>query len=91
MTGFEFKEANNTFKAMCKKLRKEGKGQVEHKRTIKKGDIKRLYEHSYVFNTTSPSGLLNKVWFEVLLYFCRRGQENLRDMEPSDFEVSMDD
>jgi hypothetical protein len=91
MTGVEFKEANNTFKAMCKKLRKEGKGQVEHKRSIKKGDIKRLYEHSYVFNATSPSGLLNKVWFEVLLYFCRRGQENLRDMEPSDFEVSTDD
>jgi hypothetical protein len=52
MTGFEFKEANNTFKAMCQKLRKEGKGQVEHKRSIKKGDIKSLYEHSYVFNTT---------------------------------------
>jgi hypothetical protein len=34
MTGFEFKEANNTFKAIYKKLRKEGKGQVEHKRSI---------------------------------------------------------
>ena len=34
MTGFELKEANNTFKAICKKLRKEGKGQVEHKRSI---------------------------------------------------------
>ena len=56
MTRFEFEEANNTFKAMCKKLRKEGKGQVEHKRSIEKGDIKRLDEHSYVFNTTSPSG-----------------------------------
>ena len=61
MTGVEFKEANNTFKAICKKLRKEGKGQVEHKRSIEKGDIKRLYEHSYVFNTSSPSGFLNKV------------------------------
>jgi hypothetical protein len=91
MTGFEFKEANNTFKAIYKKLRKEGKGQVEHKRSVEKGDIKRLYEHSYVFNTTSPSGLLNKVCFEVLLYFCRRGQGNLRDMKPSDFEVSKDD
>ena len=42
MTRFEFEEANNTFKAMCKKLRKEGKGQVEHKRSTEKGDIKRL-------------------------------------------------
>ena len=39
MTRFEFEEANNTFKAMCKKLRKEGKGQVEHIRSIEKGDI----------------------------------------------------
>ena len=74
---------------MCKRLRKVGKGKVRHKNLIDKGDIKKLYEHP--FNICTPSGLLNKVWFEVLLYFCRRGHENLRDMRPHHFEVSHDD
>ncbi|CAC5420085.1 KCTD1_15 [Mytilus coruscus] len=87
----EFTTANNVFKAMCKKLRKEGKGQIKHKKSVAKGDIKKLYEHPRAFNVNSPSGLLNKVWFEVLLYFCRRGQGNLREMKPSDFQISEDD
>jgi hypothetical protein len=33
-----------------------------------------------------PNGLLNKVWFEVMYFLCRRGQENLREM----FELSTD-
>ncbi|CAC5364162.1 KCTD1_15 [Mytilus coruscus] len=87
----EFTTAINVFKAMCKKLRKEGRGQIKHKKSVAKGDIKKLYEHLRAFNVNSPSGLLSKVWFEVLLYFCRRGQENLREMKPSDFQISEDD
>ena len=64
---------------------------MKHKRPGDKGDIKKLYDHPRVFNVETPQGLLNKVLFEILLYFCRRGQENLRDLRPSDFEVSMDD
>ncbi|XP_071138463.1 uncharacterized protein KIAA1958-like [Mytilus edulis] len=91
ITDTAFTTANNIFKAMCKKLRKEGKGQIKHKKSVDKGDIKKLYEHPRTFNVNSPSGLLNKVWFEVLLYFCRRGQENLREMKPQDFKISKDD
>jgi hypothetical protein len=36
----------------------------------------------------SPQGLLNKV---VLLYFCtRRGRENIRELDSSDFEFKYD-
>ena len=35
----------------------------------------------------SPQGLLNKV---VLLYFCRRGRENIRELDSSDFEIKYD-
>ena len=38
--------------------------------------IQRLYKHPTVFNTSTPQGLVNMVIFEVILYFCRRGQEN---------------
>jgi len=82
INGIEFKTCNDAFKAMCKKLRKEGKGQVKHKRPVDKGDIKKLYDHPRVFNVETPQGLLNKVFFEILLYFCRRGQEDLRDLRP---------
>jgi hypothetical protein len=71
LTGTVFQESNHLFTGMCKRLRKFGKGKVRHKNPIDKGDIKKLYEHPHVFNICTPSGLLNKVWFEVLLYFCR--------------------
>ncbi|CAG2251361.1 KCTD1_15 [Mytilus edulis] len=47
ITDTAFTTANNIFKAMCKKLRKEGKGQIKHKKSVDKGDIKKLYEHPH--------------------------------------------
>jgi len=72
-------------------MREQGKDKVHHKPTIQKGDMQKLHSHPHVFNTDIPSGLLNKVLFEILIYFCRRGQENVREMKPSDFEVSTGD
>ena len=76
---------------MCTKMRQEGKGKVHHKPSIQKRDIIKLYSHPRVFNPSIPSGLLNKVFFEIILYCCRRGQENLREMKPDDFETKTDD
>ena len=87
----DFSDANTAFKAMCKKMRQEGKGKVHHKPSIQKGGIIKLYNHPPVFNPNIPSGLLNKVFFEIILYFCRRGQENLPEMKPDDFETKTDD
>ena len=36
-----------------------------------------LYE-SGVCNSDHPKTLLNKMFFEIMLYFCRRGRQNLR-------------
>ena len=68
--GQEFNEANTAFQSMCKRMREEGKGKVHHTPTIQKDDVQKLYLHPHVFNTDIPSGLLNKVLFEILLYFC---------------------
>jgi len=89
--GQEFNEANTAFQSMCKRVREEGKGKVHHTPTIQKDDVQKLYLPPHVFNTDIPSGLLNKVLFEIMLYFCRRGHANVREMKPSDFEVSTDD
>ena len=87
----DFSDANTAFKAMCKKMRQEGKGKVHHKPSIQKGGIIKLYNHPPVFNPNIPSGLLNKFFFDIILYFCRRGQENLPEMKSDDFETKTDD
>ena len=85
-----FVSANNVFKAMLKKIQSEGKGSIVHKDPIPKEDLQRLYDHPTVFNPNIPQGLVNKTFFEILLYFCRRGRENLRDLKPENFGISTD-
>jgi len=77
-----FDGANNAHSSICKRMRQDGKGKINHKPSIQKGDMQKLCTDPYVFNTDTPAGLL---------YFCRRRQENLRSMSPKDFEVRTDD
>ena len=86
-----FDGANNVFSSMCKRMRPDGKGKINHKPSIQKGDMQKLYNDPYVLNIDTPTGLLYKVFFETVLYFCRRGQENLRSMSPKDFQLRTDD
>ncbi len=53
-------------------LKKDGKGETEHKEPLSKDDLKKLYDHPLVFNTENPFGVLNKVFFKVLFYLCLR-------------------
>jgi len=86
-----FDGANNVLSSMCKRMRLDGKGKINHKPSIQKGDMQKLCNDPYVFNIDTPTGLLYKVFFETVLYFCRRGQENLRSMSPKDFQLRTDD
>ena len=45
---------------------------------------------SEVFADTTPIGLQNKVWFEIMMYFCRRGRENLRQLTKESFGIATD-
>jgi hypothetical protein len=40
-----------------------------------------------VFSADNPKTLLNKVFFEIMLCFCRRGRQNLRQLKKSHFKV----
>ena len=89
INGSNFKDANLVFKAKIVELKRLGKAKIEHKPPIVSEDLNKLY-HSVVFDTESPIGLQNKVWFEVMFFFCRRGQENLRDLTRDSFAVQVD-
>ena len=43
-----------------------------------------------VFSVHTPTGLLNKVWFELCLHFCRRGRETQRELTPQMFAIETD-
>ena len=38
-----------------------------------------------------PRTVQNKVFFEIMLYFCRRGRQNLRELKIKDFSFTKDD
>ena len=85
----EFNDANNMFKATCVHLKKIGLGATNHKPPISEEDITKLYE-SGVFGLSTPISLQRKVFFEIMLFFCRRGVENLRSLTKQCFSVEID-
>lgn len=86
----EFKESNKSFKAMLVKLKDEGLGYVHHKATIPQSDFTKMQASSSL-DTSTPRGLQNKVFVDLMIFLCNRGQENLRSMTPSDFRVETDE
>uniref|UniRef100_A0A3Q3NAX6 ZMYM2-like/QRICH1 C-terminal domain-containing protein n=1 Tax=Mastacembelus armatus TaxID=205130 RepID=A0A3Q3NAX6_9TELE len=86
----ELRSANLTLAAVIRRLEEQGAGPVVQKQAITRSDLRKLYESS-VFNTDTPFGLLNKVWFETCMYFCTRGRENQRELEEDSFGLAMDE
>ena len=93
MDSDEFKGQEDAFKAVKKDLVNRGKGDIEHKQPISRPDLVKLYTEytkNHAFDPNTPVGLQQKVFFEILLYLCRRGRENLRDMNKETFAVTKD-
>ena len=89
INGSQFKEANQVFQALCKEVHRVGKGKVTHKPVITPGDLKKL--ETYFTDLNSPTILLHKVWFDMMLYFCRRGREGQRELTVESFAVNIGD
>lgn len=85
----EFAQSTIAFKAALVKLKSIGKGDTVHHSDIDENDLSRLYS-SGVLNDNNPYGLQHKVWFELMLYICRRGRENLRKLRKDHFSVATD-
>ena len=86
----EFGTSQRVFDAQCVELKKIGLAKVEHKPPITKNDIVKLYS-SGTLSDEEPTSLMFKFFFEMMLYFCRRGQENLRMLKKTDFSIQVGD
>ena len=85
----KFKSSNEMFRAMMVQLKKEGLATVVHKPAITPEDMRKLYD-SEALSVATPGGLQNKVFVDIMIHFCNRGRENLRDMQIRDFQVKTD-
>ena len=82
----EFMQCNYVFKSQCVQLKKMGLCQVKHHPPISPDDLSKLYS-SGAFSLENPISLQRKVFFDIMLHFCRRGGENLRKLTKDHFTV----
>lgn len=87
ITSSVFKESSKTYKSMLVKMKSQGKGFVKHKKAISNEDMALIFDS---LDITTPEGLQNKVFIDIMVYFANRGRENLRGMSVSDFELETD-
>ncbi|XP_049900192.1 uncharacterized protein LOC126390105 isoform X1 [Epinephelus moara] len=86
MRDVEFTSANKVFLGVLKKIRKSGRDITSHHPALSPDDI-RILRHSRVMDTSTPRGLLNKVWFDIQVYFGRRGKQANRNLKPDSFVI----
>jgi hypothetical protein len=79
-----FTDANESYKAAIKELKSVGKGTVDHYEKISESELRQIYRS---FDTNTAKGLADKVQFDVRLYFCRRGNENMNEMTKETFGI----
>jgi hypothetical protein len=87
VNGDEFKKSSDVFSAVMVDLKRQGLGGIEHHPPLDSGDLRRLYEY---FDVSIPEQVQEKVFVDILLYFGRRGRENLRELKVSDFACTQD-
>lgn len=84
-----FARSNQMLDARLKKLKRDGKEDVNHKPPIEKEDLQKL-KSGTVLLPSNPLGLLRNVWFHSSLYWCRRGREGLRSLTKTSFAFQTD-
>lgn len=81
-----FQNSDKMFKAVGVFLKREGKGGIDHHPPVAEDDLKQIYSS---LNNNDPISLQHKVFVDIMLYFGRRGRENLRTLNISDFSIGM--
>ena len=72
------------YKAVLMEIKKEGKGTIEHYPLICQSDREKLYSSEFMSPTT-PTGLSNKVQFDICLFIFRRGSKIMTNMTKHTF------
>ena len=83
----EFAKSTTAFKAMNVELKKLGLGGIEHHPPVEQKDLEKLYSS---FDLDVPESLQFKVFVDIMLHFGRRGRENLRELQVTDFACTTD-
>ena len=63
-------------------LKRLGKAKIEHKPPIASEDLQKC---TRAVHLTPQHRQVFRIRFEVMLFFCRRGQENLRELKADTF------
>ena len=84
-----FMKSNQVLTGMIKQMKREGKDTSEHKDPISHADLKKLKE-SGVLSLSNPKCLQNKVLFDIMSHFGRRGREGLRSLKKNSFKIVTD-
>ena len=71
---------------MIVQLKREEQGGIDHHPPIEADDLKKIYS---TLKTTDPTSIQQKVFIDLMLYFGRRGRENLRNLKVDDFQVGI--
>lgn len=85
----DFQSSVKMFQAQAVQLKRQGKGKVKHHEQIELSDMQKLY-FSEALDINTPKGLQRKVFIDVMLFFCRRGRENLRNITKDYFVIATD-
>ena len=81
-----FDSSNHIFKGI---LVKAGKSDSKlHNQPLSSKDFNKLYM-SEILNTSTPTGLQNKVFVDLMVHLCR-GRKNLRNFIQRDFRINTD-
>ena len=83
----DFANSSRIFKCFSATLKQQGKGFVKHKLPISQEDMAKIQDS---LDLDDPQGLQDKVFIDVMLYFCNRGRENLREMTVDSFDICED-
>ena len=78
---------DDSWNNIAKRLKSSGKGNTNHHEEIEEEDLKHLYGQ---FDITTPTGLQEKVWFDLMFQLARRDRENMRAMTTETFRIGTD-
>jgi len=84
----EFVNSSEVFKAQCVKLKKGGLAKITHKHPICEEDLQKLYSSS-ALTANNPKALQRKVFFDLMLHTCRRGQKIYGSSKNQIFQLSV--
>ncbi|GFQ69972.1 TRASH domain-containing protein [Trichonephila clavata] len=84
-----FNDANETFRAVLKDLERESRGTACQKELqMVDMDDRRKLRHYFEHAISTPRGLLQKVWYDLMLRVGRRGRESQRLLNRNSFRIA---